>query len=145
MCVPCSNYSLLSSFFLPFKMSTSVQTIPSFSAYYAHKRAMRTAMRLAASSESTKECSSCKGTCEMKVSVTTIGVEGRSNSESVLPCITCRGTGSVSPVKEFYEKLVWCNCKHKNETSFLCARDGVRVFGNTTYLCGHCGFVKQFG
>ncbi len=117
-----------------------------FTAYYAHKRAMRSAQRLALTTPAPTNCTGCGGTKVMKSTITTISLEGESTETSEMPCFYCKdGKNTKSAIDILYSKLVWCNCKNKETSFFLRAADGERVFGNTTYLCGCCGFVKQFG
>jgi hypothetical protein len=120
---------------------TSIPTTTSFSAFYAHKRAAHNACRLSAST-SPVECTACHGTCKTQLRISTVGKAGETVAE--LPCVYCKD-GVVSPVKQLYQKLIWCGCKAKAAANHVLAADGVRVFGKTTYLCGACGFVKQFG
>ena len=122
----------------------SSTSLPTFTAYYAHKRAARSAARLCQNAEPVA-CSACKGTGTMTYMFSTITVDGESpQTKSSMPCVHCKD-GKVSPLQQTYQKLVWCQCKHRATSGFLQAADGPRVFGKTTYLCGACGFVKQFG
>ncbi len=121
-------------------------SVPSFSAFYAHKRAAKSAHRLSLTMAATKECGACQGSGKMSFKLETLdGATGKwTHSNESISCIHCK-EGKVSPIKELYSKLVWCACKHGRTSSHLLAKDGVRVFGKTTYLCSACGFVKQFG
>ena len=114
----------------------------SFTAYYAHKRAMRNAQRLA-QDQAMVQCKPCNGTAKMQIRVSTIGSTEPETVTSIA-CVHCKD-GLVNPVNQIYSALVWCRCKARSDTNFVCATDGRRVFGNDTYLCGACGFVKQFG
>ncbi len=82
----------------------------------------------------------------MKISETTLGDDGKWSPETIstLPCIQCVD-GKVAPAAQYYQQLVWCRCKQSKTAGFVRATDGSRVFGKETYLCGACGFVKQFG
>lgn len=137
--------SLLTPSFSPFFQTMSSSTTPSFSAFYAHKRAWRNAVRLAASAPPTK-CSWCAGTKVIKTSGQTLDNEtGKwvDDAPCEIDCFKCKN--GVDQTKQIYEKLVWCQCRNRSNSGFLYAADGRRVFGNDTYLCSHCGFVKQFG
>jgi hypothetical protein len=124
-------------------MASAPSSAPSFSAFYAHKRAVRSACRLCPTS-STVECGSCKGTGTMSLRIETISVENREMSTSTIKCVFCTG-GTVDARNQLYNRLIMCQCKQQATSGFLYARDGRRVFGNETYLCRACGFVKQFG
>ncbi len=120
---------------------------PSFSAYYAHKRAYRNAVRLSASQPQRVSCSYCAGTKIIRSSGKTLdGATGKWSEDQIseMPCPFCKD-GKGDAVKQLYNKLVWCACKNRENSGFIHAADGRRVFGNDTYLCSHCGFVKQFG
>jgi hypothetical protein len=124
----------------------SVTTAPGFTAYYAHKRAMRTAQRLAPTITTPPACMFCGGSKIIRSNITTISVEGSSTETNEMPCFHCKdGKNAPLTIDNLYSKLIWCNCKNKDTSFFMHAADGRRVFGNTTYLCGCCGFVKQFG
>ena len=62
---------------------------------------------------------------------------------SEIICVRCRGTGFVSH-GGYIARFIYCTC-HGVEYNPFYARDGRRVFGNDTYLCGTCGMVVQFG
>lgn len=126
-------------------MSSSIHALrPSFTAAYAHKRAARSAARLCQNAEHIS-CGSCKGTGTMTFMMSTITTEGETpQTPQSIPCIHCKD-GKVSKVKQLYDRLVWCQCRQGSISGFLKAADGHRIFGNTTYLCDGCGFVKQFG
>ncbi len=125
------------------QMNPSTVAAPGFSAYYAHKRACRTAQRLATSTQP-KPCGACKGTKSMSIIMEVIDAGTITKSNHTIPCVHCKD-GIVNPLKEMYSSLIWCKCKHSATSQHILAHDGVRVFGKTTYLCGACGFVKQFG
>jgi hypothetical protein len=79
------------------------------------------------------------------MNIQTLGADGKWVTEtSTIPCIHCKD-GLVNPFQQTYSALVWCRCKHRDSSHFIHAADGRRVFGNDTYLCSACGFVKQFG
>lgn len=118
-------------------------SLSGFTAYYAHKRALKNAaLYVKMHPEENATCLSCKDTKKMSISVSTLGKEGSSISE--IDCIHCLN-GPPSKLKQIYDTLVWCKCRHGRASGFIKADDGSRVFGNTTYLCSKCGFVKQFG
>lgn len=119
-------------------------TRPTFTAAYAHKRAARSAAHLCQTAKQIS-CGSCRGTGTMTFTMSTITAEGETpQTQQSIPCIHCKD-GKVSKVKQLYERLVWCQCRQRVTSGFLKAADGHRIFGNTTYLCDACGFVKQFG
>jgi len=127
-------------------MAAVSQEKQQFTAYYAHKRAFNNAQRLALTTPVPTNCTHCGGTKVIKMNITHISVEGTTKETSELPCYHCKdGKNTKSAVDILYSRLIWCNCKNKERAFFLHAADGSRVFGNTTYLCGCCGFVKQFG
>lgn len=132
--------------FLSYKMSSS-RSPSSFTAFYAHKRAAQSAVRLCGGkTRDPVPCKACSGSGSSSMEITTIGETPEPTKQTVtLSCVHCNATGKVDPIKQAYNSLVWCRCKHRDSSGFLCAADGPRVFKNTTYLCTACGFVKQFG
>ncbi len=138
------GFVFLSFCFLSFTMAAPK---PTFTAAYAHKRAARNAFRLAAGKGLEKECGACKGTTKMQLRVSVLGgPDDAKETVTEITCGACAGSGKVKPIQEYYSQLIHCNCRNKSDiTGFLYAADGRRVFGNDTYLCRHCGFVKQFG
>lgn len=137
-----SVLSFLPSLFSLLPMSSLSR--PTFTAAYAHKRAARSAARLCQNADPVP-CVACNGTGSMTFTISTISVEGETPpTQQSISCIHCKD-GKVAPLQQMYESLVWCRCRQKNTSGFLHAADGRRVFGNTTYLCEACGFVKQFG
>jgi len=136
-----------STFLLPSIPTMSSSVVPAakatavpFTAARAHSLASEKAARECASCK-TSACKFCAGTGTAKITVETFGVAG-SNTVSV-PCVYCKG-GVINTQKELYNEYIWCDCPTQNAGAF-CAADGVRVFGNTTYLCRACGLVSQFG
>lgn len=129
--------------------STVPNSVTSFTAFYAHKRAVRSAHTIASKQPSQTHqtqqtiCKGCNGTQEMSINMSIIG-DSSQPTITKIKCVHCTN-GHVNPIKELYNSLVWCRCKHRNISGFIHAQDGVRVFGKTTYLCSSCGFVKQFG
>ena len=75
----------------------------------------------------------------------TFGTYGSTKPPQVtkIPCVYCHGTGYV-PATTVIMRYIGCKCKSEDFCAFR-ASDGVEVFGNTTYICGHCGMVTQFG
>jgi hypothetical protein len=125
--------------FLPFRSKMP------FTAFRAHKLATINAHKFCQGKTDAEPCPTCKGTGETSMTISTLG-SSAAPSVTTIPCMTCMGKKSVSPVAAAYKKLIWCGCRHKHEPSFQLAPDGARVFGNKdTYLCGFCGFVRQFG
>jgi hypothetical protein len=126
-------------------MSSSAAPIPAakapFTAARAHSLATEKAARECASCK-TSACKFCAGTGTAKITVETFGVAGSAHPVS-LPCCYCKG-GVINTQKELYNEYIWCACPTQQAGAF-CAADGVRVFGNTTYLCRCCGLVSQFG
>ena len=129
---------------IPFKCS--FPKMP-FTAFRAHKLATINAHKICLSSKpDAVPCPTCKGTGETKISITILGSSDAPKESTVPFCMTCEGKCIVSPITALYKKPIWCGCRHKHEPSFQLAPDGSRVFGNKdTYLCGFCGFVRQFG
>ncbi len=129
-------------------MAMATATAPTFTAAYAKKRAWRNVVRLfGAEAMKPVPCGHCKGSREITLLVSTLGgsAEEAKEKESKIPCISCKD-GTTSAGLNAFNKLIWCGCKHKSDVAgFLFARDGRAVFGNDTYLCRHCGFVRQFG
>lgn len=141
-----NSLKFLTFLFLPmssFPSSPVPNSVSSFTALYAHKRAMRTAHIVASSSPTQVVCKSCNGTHKISVSVSTFG-SNKPPTITSLDCIHCKD-GSAIAIDVAYASLIWCKCKHGKVSGFIHAHDGHRVFGNTTYLCSACGFVKQFG
>jgi hypothetical protein len=127
-----------------FSISSPVpNSVTSFTAFYAHKRAMRSAHAIAASHPTKVVCKACNGTQNIALSVSVYG-SYTPPTTSTLKCVSCVD-GYTDSVKQVYQSLVMCRCKHGKTSGFIHAQDGQRVFGNTTYLCSACGFVKQFG
>jgi len=115
----------------------------SFTALRAHRIAFHNAQQLSKGKSETTPCIPCKGTGTLHLTVSTVGVEG--SSMSVLSCVNCEGKGTKNPATALYQHLIGCGCRHRQEPLFVHAPDGIRVFGKETYLCGFCGFVRQFG
>ncbi len=121
---------------------SSIQSKQTFSAYYAHKRALRN-VQLHSHKIPDETCKICNGTTEVKINITTLDTDNTQKIQTI-KCVSCKD-GISDKYKKLYSSLIWCNCKNKHISGHIFATDGKHIFGKDTYLCNHCGFVKQFG
>ena len=118
----------------------------SFTAFRAAKKAAFNAALLCPDRSEKESCRACAGTGSMTVSVTTYGTAAApEHSTPTIGCVYCKSSGEMSKFDRIFQSLVHCKCKHHHTAAAFLAADGQRVFRNTTYLCAHCGFVRQFG
>jgi hypothetical protein len=114
-----------------------------FTAARAHSLAIKKAASECASAKPVP-CTFCNGTGKASITVETFGEANSAHAVS-LPCCYCKD-GTINRQIELYNSYIWCQSPEAHyASSVMCARDGVKVFGNTTYLCRACGFVTQFG
>lgn len=87
-------------------------------------------------------CMVCEGQGFITLTMTTS--KGKT-STTELSCSACKGNKTITQDEEYRllcRRGLWCGCE--KATPHL-TRDGRKVFGNETYVCGRCHLVVQFG
>jgi len=87
-------------------------------------------------------CPTCKGS--KKVTMTFHPGKGKAPEKSEVGCVTCHGTGRVTPAyakafQKVWGKENWCSCKKSSGSTHT------RKGGQDYYNCNDCGKTTQIG